>query len=268
MSRLEPVGLALCTRRDLPGALGDTYGSARAALGLKQGGGVALVQAQDVAGASWTVISRDVEGVESVLSIEAMGVSCGYTIDPDTVVKVLPGWVVPSTMGLIDRPPPHPPLARPGTVTATRADGDPAPRLRRSLADQIAHELAEPPGFSRAEHLQTMHGDSDPDEPRLVDLLRVRADLSHPVIQDALTGAWRLAAAPGLRRETVRAKISGRTVRMVRATGQAWSLLARPGEHGPAVLLLDDPPGVVIDLAGAERLEELLDALVTVADRS
>ena len=75
--------MALCTRKDFPGALGGTYQQACAALGLTpRGGGFALIQAQDVTGACWSVISTDVEGVQTVFSLEAMDISCGYTIDP------------------------------------------------------------------------------------------------------------------------------------------------------------------------------------------
>jgi hypothetical protein len=55
---------------------------------------------------------------------------------------------------------------------------------------------------------------------------------------------------------------------MVRVTGPSWSLLARTGTVGPPVLLLDDAPGAVIDLGGAERLDDLLDALTKAAGRS
>jgi hypothetical protein len=269
VERLSVVTMTVCTPKDFPGALGDDYASACAALTLPATKGYALIQAQDVAGARWTVISKDVSGVQSALSIEAMGVAYGYLIEARTVVTVRPGWVLNSRLGLIDRPAPHPPL---GTSTSpARSEGRSAwaPSGRRELADQIARELEEPPGLSRAEYFQTMYGDSDPepDEPRLVDLLRVSTDLTQPVIQDALTGAWSLAGqerSPG----TIRVATAGTGVRMVRATGPSWSLLARPRTSGPAVLLLDDAPGAVIDLAGAEGLDDLLDALTGAADRS
>ena len=81
----------------------------------------------------------------------------------------------------------------------------------------------------------------------------------------AISGeAARMAVAA--RDARIRAVTAG--VRVVRATGPSWSLLGRAGSAGPAVLLLDEAPGAVIDLNGAERLDDLLDALCRQADRS
>jgi hypothetical protein len=186
VDRLTVVTMTVCTPKDFPGALGDDYASACAALHVCATKSYALIQAQDVAGACWTVISKDVSGVQSALWIEAMGVAYSYLIEARTVVTVRPGWILDSRLGLIDRPTPHPPLGTTTSPALSQERSGWAPSGRRELADQIARELEEPPGFSRAEYYQTMYGDGDPepDEPRLVNLLRVSTDLTQPVIHE------------------------------------------------------------------------------------
>lgn len=113
-------------------------------------------------------------------------VAYGYLIEARTVVTVRAGWILGSCLGLIDRPAPHRPLGTATSAAVSQERSGWAPSGRRELADQIARELEEPPGFSRAEYYQTMYGDGDPepDEHRLVDMLRVSTDLTQPVIHE------------------------------------------------------------------------------------
>jgi hypothetical protein len=107
-------------------------------------------------------------------------------------------------------------------------------------------------------------GDNDPGPPqlRVIDM-RVQFDPGHPAYQaitSAMAAAWSLAAATRVPPGSVptRPAWPGGT-RLVRATGDGWTLIGRT--DGPVLLLLDRYPGLPVDIDGTPRRPELLDAL-------
>lgn len=97
----------------LPGELSGHYSGACARLDLPpRSAGYAPRLAQDVDGARWTIVSRDVAVVSAALSIHAMGLEASLTVAPGDVEHVLPGWPVACTLGLAVRRAPHDPRAR------------------------------------------------------------------------------------------------------------------------------------------------------------
>ncbi len=52
---------------------------------------------------------------------------------------------------------------------------------------------------------------------------------------------------------------------MLRATGDGWTLIGRT--DGPVILLLDDAPGVLLDVGELPQTSGLLDALTAAAHR-
>lgn len=104
---LEPVTALLCTVRDFPGELSAHHPGACARLDLPpRPGGYALRLAQDEDGARWTIVARDVDSVAAALSIHAIGIEAGLTVDPEDVERVLPGWPLACPFGLADHRPP------------------------------------------------------------------------------------------------------------------------------------------------------------------
>ncbi len=145
------------------------------------------------------------------------------------------------------------------------------------MTDQVASELADS-GHQNAEEYhqarQWQHwnlGESEliPQQPRLIDI-RERLPADHPIQPAArrvITAAWRLAATAKQPPGSVRSgPASPRPARVVRAVGDGWSLAGRTG--GPVVLLLDEAPGLLLDISDAPKVTELLDAFTVAADRA
>lgn len=117
------------------------------------------------------------------------------------------------------------------------------------MTDQVASELADSGHRSAGEYHQTRQwqhwnlGESEliPHQPRLIDMRQRLAD-DHPAVGRAITAAWQLAATAEPPPGSVRS--------------------------GPVVLLLDEAPGIPLDISDAPRTAELLDALTAAADRS
>jgi hypothetical protein len=122
---------------------------------------------------------------------------------------------------------------------------------RRQWADRIADELAQSVGPGLI-------------DPGLIDLVRVRADLGQTAVLRAFRNAWRLAASAEPVPGAIWAITAADRGPIVHATADGWNLLAR-SDGGPVLLLLDGVPGQVLDLAGADRLGELVSALVAAA---
>jgi len=159
----------------------------------------------------------------------------------------------------------------------------PAPRpwgraARRELADAIARELADTghldrPGYeAEQDRARPAAGGAVvlPVLPRDVDRRQALAtgDPAEAAAARAISAAWTLAATTRPPRGSAGARRArqGRA-RVITATGDGWSIAARTG-GGPAVLLLDDLPAGVIDLASTTALAGLVDALAAAADRA
>jgi hypothetical protein len=257
---LEPVTALLCTAREFPGELGATYADACARIGLPpRESGYALRLAQDPRGARWTIVSGDVAPVSAALSIHAMGIDASLAVDAKDVDRVVPGWPVPCPLGLADRPAPHDPPAR-GPVLRPTEPGTWAP-TRRALADQIAGELLEPSDAdSRELHLLNL-GINPAEQPaRLLDLAVEPMRPDHePAVLAALDQASALAR-DGAAAGALRAVRTGDRAVLVRATGAGWSLVARP-HGGPAVMMLDELPGSMLEITRAAGLDQVLGEL-------
>jgi hypothetical protein len=123
---------------DYPGEIAGSYGEACAALGVASAeGGYGLVLDQDEAGARWTRVTTDVQGIRSAQSIWNTGIECGYEPPPETVTATLPGWPVNSALSVAGLPRPHDP---PGAVRGQEWP-EQVPR-RRAVADGVVNELA------------------------------------------------------------------------------------------------------------------------------
>jgi hypothetical protein len=144
------------------------------------------------------------------------------------------------------------------------------------MADVIEGELADLRGRTVEEYAAAHRedasnmgdNDSGPPPPRIIDV-RGRIDPGHPAhraVDRAVAGAWSLAATakppPGSVR--IRKAWPGKA-RVVRASGDGWTVIGRTDD--PVLLLLDELPGIPIDLGGALALRKLLDALTAAAER-
>jgi hypothetical protein len=204
-----------------------------------------------------------------------MGLECAYEPPDGTVVAVRPGWPVECVLGLADLGEPHDPAD--AGETALRPPRRGTPGRRRGMADIIDSELADMRGRSMEEHIEAERwdaynmGDTDPSPvpPRLIDMRRqVPPDHpAHQVVERALAAAWSLAATTKPPPGSVRTrKAWPGKARLVRATGDGWTLIGRT--DGPAVLLADAIPGLPVDIEDAPRLNELLTALTAAAGRA
>jgi hypothetical protein len=271
---LSVVTAVLVTPDEFPGELGDSYPTACAALGVDPtSAGYGLVLVQDREGARWTQITTDAAGVASAQAIWNSGLVCGYRPPPGSVVAKRPGWPVECTLGVARLPEPHDPAGTaPGELLQPPGGRGWSPARRRQLADAIAAELADMMGRTWEEHADAHLwdaynlGDTDPDPPpaRLIDM-RQQPTTSHPSIDRALQAAWSLAAATKPPPGSVRSRRATRNARMLRATGDGWTLIGRT--DGPVILLLDDAPGVPLDIGEMPQISGLLDALTAAAHR-
>lgn len=284
--RLDTVTVELVTPDDFPGEFAESYEAACGVLGVEpRPAGYALALALDRDGARFSVVSTDVPGASAVLALWHDSILAGFDPAPSTVVATRPGWPVACVFGLADRPMPHdpepaehgPPL-RPPEGAARIAAG------RRLMADLIAEELATSGGQSQTEYeepwlmRQYDFGDTDPEPPpmRLMDLrTRVRPDAgsSEPdaavmltEIHDALQEAWALSTASSPPAGAIRCRSVYRSTRVVRASGEGWSLVART--EGPAILLLDTMPGTPLEVGEDPIVHGLAEALTDAADRA
>jgi hypothetical protein len=252
---LSVVTAVLLTPDEFPGELGDSYPAACAALGVDPASaGYGLVLVQDREGARWTQITTDAAGVASAQAIWSSGLVCGYRPPPGSVVAKRPGWPVECTLGVARLPEPHDPAGTaPGELLQPPGGRGWSPARRRQLADAIATELADMMGRTWEEHAEAYRwdaynlGDTDPGPPpaRLIDM-RQPATCADPAAGRALQAAWSLAAAAKPPPGSVRSRRATRKARLLRATGDGWTLIGRT--DGPIMLLLDDAPGVLFDV--------------------
>ena len=274
--QLHLVTALLLTAEEFPGELGESFPAACAAVGVKPtASGYGIVLAQDEQGERWTQVTTDADGVSSAQSIWNMGVVCGYEPLERTIVAVRPGWPAECVLGLTGLAEPHDPADAGKTVLRPQPRG--APGRRRGMADIIDGELTEMRGRSMEEYIEAHRqdacemGDADPVPPpaRLIDM-RGRIPPGHPAhqaVERALAAAWSLAAATRPPPGSVRIrKASPGKARLVRASGDGWTLIGRT--DGPVVLLADAVPGVPVDIEDAPRLNELLTALTAAAGRA
>jgi hypothetical protein len=272
---LHVVAVEVLSPDEFPGELGASYEEACTALRLPASpGGYGLVLDLDDDGARWTRAVTDVEGIRGFQSFQSGGLEAGYEPPDGTVTATLPGWPVECSLGLLGTPRPHDPPGLPA-LRPPAAGWNPA--RRRGMTDLIASELADSGHQSPGEYHQARQwqhwnlGETDliPQEPRLIDL-RARLADGHPLqpaADRAVAAAWQLASTAEPPPGSVRsAPAWPRPARMVRATGGEWSLAARTG--GPVILLLDEAPGIPIDISDTPRTAELLDALTAVAERA
>lgn len=272
---LHLVTVVELSTEEYPGELGTSYDQACAALGLRAApGGYGLLLDLDDDGARWTRVTSDMQGTRAAQSIWNSGVEVGYEPPDGTVAMTLPGWPVECVLGLQGLPEPHDP---PGTAVLRAPSRGWSPARRRAMADQAASELADS-GHQSAEQYhearQWQHwnlGESDliPQQPRLIDI-RQPLTGNHPArsaADRAITAAWRLAATVKPPPGSVRSGPAWpRPARLIRPTGDKWSLAGRTG--GPVILLLDEAPGFPFDISDAPKTAELLDALTAAADRA
>ena len=261
---LETVAALLCTGRDFPGELGADYPAACGLLGLPpRPGGYALRLAQDRAGARWTIVSSDVDRVGSMLSIHAMGIEASWHVDAADVDHVRPGWPLTCPLAVAGRSDPHDPPGPPPVWIPAYPPGW-APTGRRVFADLIVRELREPADASSREMARLDLGLDPAQGMRLLDLaMKPGTDREEPAVLAALEQALSLAATP-VPIGAVRADWIGDHPLLVRATGEGWSLAARP-RTGPVIVLLDAFPGCVFDATGAQGLDHVLDGLLQAA---
>jgi hypothetical protein len=271
---LPVVTAVLLTPEEFPGELGGSYQAACAALGVDPiSAGYGLVLVQDREGARWTQITTDVTGIASAQAIWNSGLECAYRPPPGSVVAKRPGWPVECALGLARLPEPHdPPTTAPGELLRPPGGRGWTPARRRQLADAIAGELADMMGRTWEEHAEAHRwdaynlGDTDPGPPppRLIDMRQPPAG-PHPSIDRALRAAWSLAAAAKPPPGSVRSRRATRSARLLRAIGDGWTLIGRT--DGPVILLLDDAPGVPLDIGDLPQTAGLLDALTVAANR-
>jgi hypothetical protein len=274
--RLHLVTALLLTAEEFPGELGESFPEACAAVGVEPAArGYGLVLAQDEQGERWTQITSDASGVSSAQSIWNMGVECAYEPPDSSVVAVRPGWPVECVLGLAGLGEPHDPADVGGTALRPPRRGTPG--RRRGMADIIDGELADMRGRSMEEYIEAHRqdaydmGDTDPTPPpaRLIDV-RGRIPPDHPAhqaVERALAAAWSLAATTKPPPGSVRIrKASPGKARLVRATGDGWTLIGRT--DGPVVLLADAIQGLPVDIEDSPRINELLAALTAAAGRA
>ncbi|WP_054571491.1 hypothetical protein [Frankia sp. R43] len=262
----DVVTALLCTAEEFPGELGDHYQAACAALGLETSpGGYTLLLGQDAGGARWTQISTDVGSVATTLSIWSMGIEAGADVDAGTVVATRPGWPVDTTIGFADRPAPHDPPDAGPVLTAPTTGW--AQAGRRRAADQLTEDLADTRDPTDIEFDRLNWGDTDLEPSvRFIDLLPRAPAPDHPPVVRALRDLWRLAEADHPPPGSVRARQAAGGGRLVRASGDGWSLVANTAAS--ALLLLDDLAGMAVDITGTDGLPRLLDALTAAAARA
>ena len=265
------------TPEEFPGELGASYQEACGLIGVPpRDGGYGLVLGQDESGACWTQVSTDLSGITTARSVWAMGLESGYQAPPGTVTATVPGWPVPCTLAVAGLPDPHDP---PGTRAAPDQAGPGSRQARRrALADQLVSELADSGHQDAAQHAEAQQwhalnmGDTEvsPVLPRLIDL-RVRATPGYPgrpAADRAISQAWQLAATATPPPGTVRVRTAWPAARVVRASGDGWTLTARGGDQPLLILLLDDVPGIILDISDTSQAAELIDALTAAATRA
>lgn len=271
---LSVVTAVLLTPDEFPGELGDSYQTACATLGVDPtSAGYGLVLVQDREGARWTQITTDATGVASAQAIWNSGLVCGYRPPPGSVVAKRPGWPVECTLGVARLPEPHDPAGTaPGELLRLPGGRGWSPARRRQLADAIAAELADMMGRAWEEHAEAYRwdaynvGDTDPGPPpaRLIDMRQPAAGPDRSISR-ALQAAWSLAAAGNPPPGSVRSRRATRNARILRASGDGWILIGRT--DGPVIVLLDDAPGVLLDVGELPETRGLLDALTAAAHR-
>jgi hypothetical protein len=274
-AELQVVTAAEMSADEFPGEIAESYPAACAALGIPPGdGGYGLVLDQDLAGARWTRVTTDVQGIRTAQSFWNSDIEYGYEPPPGTVIATLPGWPVHCTLALPGLPEPHDP---PGAIQPP--DFSDLPTQRRALADDIAAELADTghqdaKQYAEAERWQALNmGDTDlrPILPRLIDFrapLRP-GDPAQLAVDRALGLAWKLAATAKPPPGAIRVRKAWPRDRVILATGDGWTLITRTGSSPVLILLADEARRKgAIDVSGADRAKQLLDGLMAAAARS
>ncbi|MDF3290371.1 hypothetical protein [Streptomyces silvisoli] len=239
----------MLTPAQFPGALGDDYPAACAALGLRPvTRGYGLVLGQDGNGARWTVVTRDTALV--ALAIATWDCGMAYDLSPGDrdIVVSLPGWpltLAVSAPGLAEpHDPPQEEGDRPPLVPPDTEQWGPA--QRRLGADEIALRW----------HTWRSQVDDEnfaaPGEGRNPAVRRVLAEAQAYTDDPPPPGRIRSSYAEG-------------GARSLRADGPGWSIVARTDDI--AFVLLDDKPGEVLPVGRGPELPALLEALDKLAVR-
>jgi hypothetical protein len=272
---LQVVTVVEMSADEFPGEIAEGYAAACAALGVPASdGGYGLVLDQDTTGARWTRVTTDVEGIRTARSFWHEGLQYGYEPPPGMVRATVPGWPVECSLALLGLPEPHDP---PGALRPP--DLSELPTQRRAIADDIAAELADTghqdyKEYAEARRWQALNlGDTDlrPVLPRLIDLRAPigRGDPAQLTVDRVLGHAWELATAAKPAPGAIRIREAWPRDRVIRATGDGWTLVARTGSPPLLILLADEArSNGAIDVSNADRAHELLDGLTAAADRS
>lgn len=146
------------------------------------------------------------------------------------------------------------------------------------MADRIVRELEDTGHQSASDYAWAQRwdslnfGDTDlaPAIPRVIDL-RVAVDpgaTSAAGVDRAISEALELASSPNPAPESIRISQAGAGARVIRATGNGWTLAARTGEPPVVLLLTDQVPGCLMDISDFDAAPRLLTALSEAAGQS
>ena len=271
---LQVVTVVEMSPDEFPGEIAESYPAACAALGVPPSrSGYGLVLDQDEAGARWTRITTDVQGTQRARSFWQSDIEYGYEPSPGTVTAVLPGWPVNCRLTLLGLPEPSDP---PG---ALQPPGWDVQTSRRAIADDIATELADTGHQDTKQYVEAQRwealnmGDTDlrPVLPRLIDLRTPLepGDPAQVVVDRALAQAWQLAVAGKPPPGSIRMRKAWPRDRVIRASGDGWTLVARTGSPPVLILLADEARRRgAIDVSKADRAHQLLDGLTAAAAQS
>ena len=241
----------MLTPAQFPGALGDDYPAACAALDLRPvTRGYGLVLGQDGNGARWTVATRDTALV--ALAIATWDCGLPYDLSPSErdIVASLPGWPLALAVSAPGLPEPHdPPEKEGGRPPLVPPDTERwGPAQRRLGADEIALRWHTWRAQVNDEKVFTAPGESggSPAVRRVLAEAKAYTDDPPP---------------PG----RIRSSYAEGGARSLRADGPGWSIVARTDDI--AFVLLDEEPGEVLPVGRGPELPALLEALDKLAVR-
>ncbi len=239
----------MLTPAQFPGALGDDYPQACAALDLRPvARGYGLVLGQDGGGARWTVVTRDTALVALAIATWDCGMTYDLSPGERDIVASLPGWPLALAVSAPELPEPHdptqeeggrPPLVPPDT-------GQWGPAQRRLGADEIAL------------HWNTWRAQVDDKD------FAAPGEGRNPAVRRVLEEAKAYTddpPPPG----RIRSSYAEGGARSLRADGPGWSIVARTDDI--AFVLLDDKPGEVLPVGRGPELPAVLDGLEKLAVR-
>lgn len=140
---------------------------------------------------------------------------------------------------------------------------------RRRVADRLADDLSDTRDPIDRQFDQYNWGDTDLEpQVRYVDMLARTQASDHPAVARALRDVWLLASADHPPPGSVRSRRAAGGGRLVRATGDGWSLVANTADPIQALLLHDDLPATSVDVAETDGMSRLLDALTAATARA